>query len=126
MSFLAWILAGAVLAATGVALVRGLAVEVRLWAVGLAVAALVYPAVAMAAGAPAAAGRELVGALPWIGAAIAARRFGTLLLATAWALHGVWDLLPVARPWMPDAYPPLCLGFDLVAGLRLLWMRYSP
>ena len=71
-------------------------------------------------------GRELVGALPWIGVAIASRRFGTVVLAAAWALHGVWDLLPVMRPWMPEAYPPVCLGFDLVAGLRLLWIRYSP
>ena len=126
MSFLAWILAGAVLAAMCVSLVRGRAVEVRVWTLGLVVAALVYPVLAIAGGVSAAAGREIVGALPWVGAALASRRVGLLLLAVAWPLHGVWDLLPVMRPWMPDFYPPFCVGFDLVAGLRLMWMRHSP
>lgn len=126
MSTPAWILAGALLAAMGVVLVRGLATEARFWALALVAVALVYPAVATAADVPGVATREFVGALPWIGVALAWRRFGLVLLATAWVLHGVWDLMPVVRPWMPDFYPPLCLGFDLVVGLRLLWIRYSP
>jgi hypothetical protein len=126
MTFLAWVLAGALLAAVIVALVRGRAAEVGLWRVGLVVAALVYPAAAAAGGGPTEAVRELAAALPWIAVAIASRRFGLLVLATGWALHGVWDMIPVMRSWMPDFYPPLCLGFDLAACLRLLWIRYSP
>jgi len=126
MTFLAWVLAGALLAAVIVALLRGRAAEVGFWRIGLVAAALVYPAAAIAGGALTAAGRELAAALPWIGAAMAARRFGLVVLAMGWALHGVLDMLPVMRSWMPDFYPPLCLGFDLAACLRLLWIRYSP
>lgn len=125
MMLAAWILAGGLAAAVLTALVHGRRWEQAFWSAALVVAALVYPAVALGAGLPETAARAFVAALPWLAVAVAAPRFGPLLLAAGWAAHGVWDMIPVNRPWMPAFYPPLCLGFDLVVAVRLLASRYS-
>jgi hypothetical protein len=126
VAVLTWMFAGALAAAVLVAVWGRRAWEVGAWRVALALAAVVYPAAAMAAGMPAAATREFAGALPWILVAAVGGRFSPVFLATAWAVHGAWDLLPVARPWIPGFYPPACLGFDVAAALRLSWLAYRP
>lgn len=125
MSLLAWMLVGGLAAAVVGALTGGRAWEFGAWAVGLALVALVYPALAVGQDLGGTAGRELVAALPWLLAAGLAKRFGLLFLAVAWALHGVLDLFPAGRAWMPAFYPPLCAGFGLGAAIRLLRTRYG-
>jgi hypothetical protein len=125
MMLAAWIVTGGGIAAMLAALLRRSRNETSLWAMALVVAALIYPAFALGAGGPSAAPQEFLGSLPWIAVAIASRGFGPSLLAAGWAAHGVWDMMPVNRPWMPDFYPPLCLGFDLVVAVRLVALRYS-
>jgi hypothetical protein len=94
--------------------------EMRLWALGLLVAAVIYVGLALAAGNPRWLMVELVGVavfgtVAWFGLHSAA------WLAVGWLAHVGWDVglhldrpQPVVRHW----YPLLCVGFDLlVAGV---------
>ncbi|HEY7505730.1 MAG TPA: DUF6010 family protein [Gemmatimonadales bacterium] len=118
------ILAGAVLGAVFAVAARRLGSdgELRVFAVGLAVAALIYLGLAL----PTAVGRWLVvetagvtifGGLAWLGL----RRPGWLALG--WAAHVAWDValhLEQAQPVVGAWYPLACIGFDLiVAGFVL-------
>ena len=93
----------------------------RLYAIGLAVTALIYVvfpvigggngrAVALEAG-----GMLLYGAAAWIGF-----RKSIALLALGWAMHPVWDvalhLQGAGAGYTPDWYPWGCTSFDLIVG----------
>jgi hypothetical protein len=91
--------------------------ELRLYALSLVIAALVYVGFTVR-GAPGKwlavelAGLAVFTLLAWLGLKISA-----LILAFAWAAHAAWDVLlhkltPVA--FVPDWYPLACLGFDLL------------
>jgi len=44
------------------------------------------------------------------------------LLAFGWLLHVAWDLLlhnPIDTPFVPEAYPGLCLGFDVIMAIYI-------
>ena len=108
------------------------------WAAGLAVAAGVYVAFALARGAWAEAGVEVLGVLLYGGvAAIGGRRRARWMVAAGWARHPLWDLgvhlqtsvLMPARGEVvavglglgaPEWYVWACLSFDLVVGAVLL------
>jgi hypothetical protein len=91
--------------------------ELRLYAVGLVIAALIYVGFTAQGATPAWLVLELAGLLvftllAWLGLKISA-----LILAFAWAAHVAWDLalhklLDVA--FVPDWYPVVCVGFDLL------------
>lgn len=93
----------------------------RLYAIGLAVTALIYVAFPVIGGADSrslgleAVGLLLYGAAAWIGF-----RKSTALLALGWALHSVWDvalhLQGAGAAYTPDWYPWGCTSFDLVVG----------
>jgi len=118
------ILAGAVLGGlfAGAARRLGGDGELRILALGLAVAALIYVGLAL----PSAAGRWLAvetagvaifGGIAWLGL----RRPGWLALG--WTAHVVWDVAlhlermqPVVGAW----YPLACIGFDLIVAGYLL------
>jgi hypothetical protein len=118
------ILAGAVLGALFAIAARRLGgdSELRVFALGLAVAALIYVGLAL----PGAAGRWLVvetagvaifGGIAWLGL----RRPGWLALG--WTAHVVWDValhLERAQPVVGAWYPLACIGFDLIVAGYLL------
>jgi hypothetical protein len=118
------ILVGAVLGALFAVAARRLGGdgEVGVFALGLAVAALIYVGLAL----PSAAGRWLVvetagvaifGGIAWLGL----RRPGWLALG--WTAHVVWDValhLERAQPVVGAWYPLACIGFDLVMAGFLL------
>jgi hypothetical protein len=126
---LAPIVIGAVLGALFVAIAarssrRG---QARLLAIGLVIAALIYAGFAIFSIDRRSLGYEisgvlLFGALAWLGV-----RVSPAWLALGWAAHVAWDVgLHLDRPssLVPDWYPTLCIGFDLiVAGFVLgsLW-----
>lgn len=123
---LAWIGVGAVLAGLLVLQVRrrGPEGELRILAVGLAVAALVYVPLSLRG----AGGRwilgEAAGVVAFGAVALVAVRLGSArLLGLGWAVHVIWDaglhLWPV-RPWVGPEYPFLCVGFDLLLAGYLL------
>jgi hypothetical protein len=91
--------------------------ELRLYALGLVIAALIYVGFTARGAAPAWLMLEVAGLLvftllAWLGLKVSA-----LILALAWAAHAAWDvalhkLLDVA--FVPDWYPLVCVGFDLL------------
>jgi hypothetical protein len=93
----------------------------RLYAIGLAVTALIYFVFALVGHgdtrslALEAGGVLLYGAAAWIGF-----RRSVTLLALGWALHPVWDVaLHLAGPgaaYTPDWYPWGCVSFDMIVG----------
>ncbi|MEM1417201.1 MAG: DUF6010 family protein [Myxococcota bacterium] len=95
--------------------------ERRSWAAYLLVAALIYVAFAALGGA---AGTwlalELGGVALYGGIALAGARRSFRLVGLGWLAHALWDLVlhPAGHPgYVPAWYPPLCLGFDVAAGL---------
>jgi hypothetical protein len=97
----------------------------RLYAIGLAVTALIYLVFALLGRASArslaleAVGVLLYGAAAWVG-----YRKSAALLALGWAMHIVWDvalhLQGAGAGYTPDWYPWGCISFDLmVAGAVL-------
>ena len=119
---------------------------VRTFALGLLVAAVVYPVFALAGGAGwvwlgiELVGVALFGALCWrplwnaraAGVLDVTERTGTTLVAAGWALHPLWDValhasgagaLPDAPGAMhvPAWYPPACVTFDWVVA-SAVWM----
>ena len=95
-------------------------------AAGLATAAAVYPLARRSRPSDARAARELV-ALAGYGAAslVAGRRAprqATALLAAGWASHAAFDMTHHIDEGtrLPDWYPALCAGYDLVIAAGLL------
>lgn len=122
-SFLPPILTGAVLGALLVLVARrGGAAGLRLLALGLLVAALIYLGLAIPSGdgrwlVLEGAGLLLYGPLAWLGL----RRPG--VLALGWAAHVGWDIglhLEAAQPVVGPWYPLGCVGFDLIVAGYLL------
>jgi hypothetical protein len=91
----------------------------RLYAIGLAVTALIYVAFAVIGGADSRSlGLEVVGLLLYGAAAWIGLRKSTALLALGWALHPVWDvalhLEGAGAGYTPDWYPWFCVSFDMI------------
>jgi len=119
------ILLGAVLGGLFVLLARtrGPTTQVRLLALGLVVAALIYVGLAVTGAgrhwlALEATGLAAFGLLAWLGVRVA-----DWWLALGWVAHVAWDVgLHLERPQavVPEWYPLLCVGFDLVVAGFLL------
>jgi hypothetical protein len=122
---------GAVLALALVSLARSYppAMERRVYAVGLVIAALVYVGFGAAGGAGGqwllleTLGVLLYGIAAWLGL-----RGRPWLLAAGWAAHVAWDVLlhlsGAGSEYTPRWYPWLCVSFDLVvAGAALASSR---
>ena len=118
------ILAGAVLGALFAVAARrhGGADELRVFGMGLAVAALIYVGLALPTGDSRwlvleTAGVAIFGGVAWFGLV----RPGWL--AIGWMAHVIWDVglhLDRAQPVVGTWYPLACVGFDLmVAGFLL-------
>jgi hypothetical protein len=102
--------------------------ELRVFAVGLVVAALIYVGFAL----PTADGRWLMletagvaifGGVAWFGVVRPA------WLATGWMAHVIWDVglhLDRAQPVVGTGYPLACIGFDLIVAGFLLSVALSP
>jgi hypothetical protein len=127
-----WIVVGAVLGALFLGVVRagGARRGRRIVGIGLVVAALVYVAFALRAGAPGPwLAAELAGTAIFAAVAAVGVRFSGWVLALGWGTHVLWDVLlhlsGAGGAFTPDAYPWMCVGFDLlVAGhLAMLQVR---
>ena len=127
-------------AAYAAAVVRFAPGAVRAFALGLAIAAAVYPAFAIIGGAtwPWLV-IELLGVVVFGALALPALRGGggtaAVMVALGWALHPLWDVLLHASAVgaLPDApgaghvpswYPPACATFDWVVALVVGALAY--
>lgn len=94
--------------------------ELRVFAIGLVVAASVYIAFALLSGewlGIEAGGVVLFAAIAWLG------RRAAGWLALGWATHVAWDVwlhLDRAQPVVGAWYPMACVGFDLIVAGYLL------
>lgn len=98
--------------------------EIRLLALGLVAAALIYIGLALSAGADhrwltlGTAGLAVFGMLAWLGV-----RTSLWWLALGWVAHVGWHVgfhLDRTQTFVPTWYPLLCVGFDLVVAGFLL------
>ena len=100
--------------------------EGDLLASGLLAAAAIYVIFALIWGEDGWVRFEAVGVAIFMLFAFLARRFGILWIGAGWLLHIGWDyLFHMAGPGahlVPAWYPPVCIGFDLVVGVYILWV----
>lgn len=95
----------------------------RLWALLLLVAAAIYVGFALVGNAPAhwflveAGGLMLFAILAMLGL-----RWSPWVLGLAWFAHIAWDALLHSHDaaFVPQWYPPVCIGFDLVVGAYIV------
>ena len=119
MITLAQLLLGVVVAAGLIAYGRRLRRrrEILVYAQGLAVAALIYVAFAVAGAGLEAVWVEALGLAVFAAAAVLGWRWSPWVLALGWAAHTGWDAVQLPEPYVPDWYAVACLSFDvLLAG----------
>lgn len=98
--------------------------EVAFWRTGLLAAALVYVVLGLIGQGWGFLGIDLLGvalygALAWFS------RKNPILLPLGWGLHILWDVLvhPGGHPgYVPNWYPGVCLGFDILIAGYLGWI----
>lgn len=97
--------------------------EKRLYAAGLLIAALIYVGFASLRGASLEWNAiELAGLAVFTLVAVLGLKVSTIFLAAGWAVHGLWDALLHLKQhtaFVPDWYPVICLGFDLVVAIYI-------
>jgi len=101
--------------------------QVAIYGLGIAAAALVYLAFALAFGgaqrfSAGVAGREAAGLLAYGAIAVLAARGRPLLAALGWAAHTGWDLMHLSAEtaYVPAFYPWVCMGFDLALAVYVV------
>jgi hypothetical protein len=95
----------------------GLKREMRIYAVGLIVAALIYVCFAVVRDAgPSWLLLESGGLLLFSSVALIGLRVSLWALVVGWAAHALWDVSlhrVMEVEFVPDWYPVICVGFDL-------------
>jgi hypothetical protein len=124
MNFVTELLLGVALAFALIVIFRSVSFRdtVRLWAIALIVAAVIYVGFALMGGAPPPwLLLEVVGVIGYGAFALLALRFSIWWLVLGWFLHVAWDVLVHApNPgFVPSWYPAVCVGFDVIIGISL-------
>jgi uncharacterized protein DUF6010 len=126
---LAMIVTGAVLGIIWIVVVRTTRrdTSLSLYALGLAIAAVIYVAFALVGPANGTwlavetLGVARYGAAAWVG------RGSPVVLGIGWAAHAAWDVLlhlgGAGALYTPGWYPWACVGFDLVVAVELVRSR---
>lgn len=106
--------------------------EIRLYSLGLIGLPLVYAAFAVYAGQGSVAALEMSWGLPYfIGGILLpllSVRKSTMLIGALWAVHGLYDLghgYLFTNAGVPDWYPAVCAGADLLVGMYLLVLPHK-
>lgn len=97
---------------------------IAFWRMALVIAACIYVAFAIIGKNWAYLPMELVGLILYGSFALLSLRFSLYFLVAGWTLHVLWDIFlhPGGHPgYVPDWYPGVCLGFDLLIGAYLIW-----
>jgi hypothetical protein len=103
--------------------------ELRIYAIALIIAALIYVGFTARGATLGWLVLELAGLMVFTLLALLGLKISALILAFAWALHAAWDvllhkLLNVA--FVPDWYPLTCLSFDLLLAAYLVGQAFLP
>ncbi len=112
------ILLGVILCSMFIALVRGVSrkQELKIYALALSIAALIYVGFALAGATLAWAAVEVCGLVVFTVIAWLGLRVTAWMLVLGWASHVAWDMLLhklMDVAFVPDWYPFVCLSFDL-------------
>lgn len=94
----------------------------KLWQIGLLVAALIYVGFVIVGGAWTDLPRELIGVFLYGLFILLSQKSSPYFLAFGWLLHVLWDLIihPTGiHLYVPAWYPPVCLGFDVAIAVLL-------
>ncbi len=70
---------------------------------------------------------EIAGFFIYTFFAYAGVKISAWFLAAGWILHILWDVglhFGEATAFVPDFYPPVCIGFDLVLGIFIAYRFY--
>ena len=97
--------------------------ELRVYAFGLVVAAIIYLGFALNAGGPDWLFVQLLGVAIFTLSAWLGVRVSALFLGMGWALHAAWDWLmhtSAVAGFVPNWYPRVCLAFDLVLAVYIV------
>jgi hypothetical protein len=98
--------------------------ELRVYAMALIAAALVYVGFAIAAGAALSwVALEVSGLALFSLIALLGLRYSVWILALGWVAHAVWDALldeVLKVGFVPDWYPFVCVGFDLFLAVYIV------
>lgn len=103
--------------------------ELRLYAVSLIIAALIYVGFTARGATFAWLALEVAGAAVFTLLALLGLKISALILAFAWALHAAWDVLLhklLDAAFVPDWYPLTCLSFDLLLAGYLVGQAFLP
>lgn len=95
------------------------------WRTALIIAALIYVGFVIVAGELAHFAVELTGVIIYGTFAWLSKKYGLYWLALGWALHICWDVLlhsPHKTPYVPEFYPGLCMGFDIVIAIYICFL----
>ena len=126
-----WIVLGAILAVIFILAANRTRCADKTIAAGLLVAAVIYVGFATFGGAGAGwmaiefLGVAVYGVFAWLGV-----NRSSVWLAAGWMTHIAWDVglhqVGSGRIFTPDWYPPLCIGFDVVVAVCLVWTASKP
>lgn len=130
MGTLVYLLIGFVVAVVSVFVIRKLypTKEVRVWGLGLVIAAAIYVAFALIGGAYNYLPMELGGVVLYGAFAWLAVKHNLLWLAAGWALHVGWDVWlhsEEATAFVPPGYTDMCIGFDIAIAVYICWVVWG-
>ena len=103
--------------------------EMKNYAFGLIIAALIYLVFAVRGAAPEWLGLELLGVAIYGGVALLGLRYSSLLIALGWGLHPIWDALihPLYTiEFVPTWYALACVSFDVVMAGYIVYRTFYP
>ncbi len=126
------ILAGALLAAGVLYVIKGYShkIQLAITAAVLLVAVLIYVLLALFSGNPVFVAIEIIGLLLFLLLIGLGYRYTLWFVVMGWILHVLWDvgLHPAqTAPYVPQWYAWLCVGFDVVMAFYMggLLVRYQ-
>lgn len=102
--------------------------EIRFWQIGLIAAAFIYVLFVLFQTAWSGLWLELGGLAFFCLLAWLSTKYSLYILAMGWSLHIAWDqiLHPGGFPgYVPEWYPGICLGFDIVIALFLIYLAQN-
>jgi hypothetical protein len=103
--------------------------ELRIYAISLIIAALIYVAFTARGATATWLALEIAGAVVFTLLALLGLKISVLILAFAWAAHAAWDVVLhklTDAAFVPDWYPLACLSFDLLLAGYLVGQAFLP
>ena len=124
------IIIGMILAITSVFIVAWLfpKKDHAFWRMGLLIAALIYVGFAVFGQSWGHLPMELIGVVLYGAFVWLSKKYELYWLALGWGLHICWDIFlhtGTGTAFVPHWYPGICLGFDIVIAVYIVWVFWQ-